>query len=375
MNKSTFIYFICLLVIIGCQSTKEKQQDQSSINNIQLSYAKGFSISPRQNYTCVTVYNPWKKGEVYARYYLVKQDSISTPKDGDKIRIPLQRMAANSSTYFAFLEDLGELKVVKGVCNSNYIYNPTILNGVKKGEIQDLGNAYNNDMENLLVLKPDAMMTTAYNSVDENNKRLKKIGIHLIYNIEWQEEHILGRAEWIKFIGAFFDKTQLADSLFKVTEKRYNNLKVIASKAKKKPSVLSGQDFRGTWTMPAGISFSNELFKDANISYYYAKDKSKGSISSTIEEVLMHFNTAEIWLGVQAKTYQQLEKANKKYTLFKAYKNKRVYNNGKRCTATGGSDYWESGVAHPDRILADLIKIAHPELLPKYETYYISPLK
>jgi iron complex transport system substrate-binding protein len=33
----------------------------------------------------------------------------------------------------------------------------------------------------------------------------------------------------------------------------------------------------------------------------------------------------------------------------------------------GGNDYWETGVANPDRVLADLISIFHPELLPHHQ--------
>ena len=49
----------------------------------------------------------------------------------------------NSATHLGFLELLGELDKVTGVCNSNYIYNPTILQGVKDGTIKDLGDAFN----------------------------------------------------------------------------------------------------------------------------------------------------------------------------------------------------------------------------------------
>ena len=34
-----------------------------------------------------------------------------------------------------------------------------------------------------------------------------------------------------------------------------------------------------------------------------------------------------------------------------------VYNNDRRATPAGGSDFWESGAVCPDRILRDLIRI------------------
>lgn len=49
-------------------------------------------------------------------------------------------------------------------------------------------------------------MTSAYNTEDENSRRMKQTGLPILYNIEWQEKSILGRAEWIKFVGAFSTK-------------------------------------------------------------------------------------------------------------------------------------------------------------------------
>ncbi|KAA6336737.1 iron complex transport system substrate-binding protein, partial [termite gut metagenome] len=35
---------------------------------------------------------------------------------------------------------------------------------------------------------------------------------------------------------------------------------------------------------------------------------------------------------------------------------------------------WESGVARPDLLLSDMIKICHPDLLPDYELTYMERL-
>lgn len=367
---------LCIVSFITCQQVKKKEKSTTSKvqNTIPIKYAKGFSITTFTHYTKVTVFNPWDKSQVYADYYLVKQDSITTPKDGLKIKIPLKNLAINSSTHIEPLRLLGELSCVNGVCNKDYIYNPQILEGIKTGKIKNLGDSYNTNMEQLLLLHPAAFMTTAYNAKDENNKRLEQSGVKIIYNIEWQETNCLGRAEWMKFIAAFFDKSALADSIFNGIESNYQFYQKLAKKATIKPTIMSGQDFRGNWTMPAGQSFSNQLFQDANVSYYYANTPQKGSISTTIEEALIHFHAADIWIGAQTNTYKELLATNEKYSFFAPFQRKKVFNFNKKSTPTGGCDYWESGVSHPDRILADLIKIAHPELLPNYQTYYIQPL-
>ncbi len=342
---------------------------------VPLKYAKGFTIRENERYATVTVMNPWKEGSVYAKYYLVEDSAAETPSDGTKVTVPLQSMAANSATHLEFLQLLGVIDRVTGVCNPRYVYNPRILQRVKDGQVKDLGDAFRIDIEQLLLLRPQAVMTSAYNADDENSKKLRHTGITLLYNIEWQEENILGRAEWIKFIGAFYGQSSKADSIFAEVERNYNWLKEKAKQAGGQPAILSGEDFRGTWHIPAGRSFTAQLFRDAGARYLYAEDTGKGSIPSDIENVLLQFKDADIWVGTQANTLKELEAKNAQYRLFKAFREGNVYNYNRRTTAEGGNDYWESAVARPDILLADLIKVLHPGLLPGHELFYIQKLK
>lgn len=372
-NRILYICFLFLLTACNVKTQKETASQDGTL--VYLSQAKGFDIAHANNYTIVTVYNPWKPGEIYDKYYLVKDETIAVPEDGHKIPVPLKTLMTNSATHLGFLELLGELDKVTGVCNSDYIYNPTILKGVKEGQIKNLGDAFNLDIENLLLLHPQAVMTTAYNTEDENSKRMRQTGLNLIYNIEWQEPTLLGRAEWIKFIGAFFDKEAMADSIYSGIEQRYNDLKKKTLVLSYAPSIFSGQDYRGTWSLPGGKSYTAQLFRDAGAFYKYSQDSTSTSIPSNIEEVLVNFNQADIWIGAQAFSLEELGKIDSKYKLFKAYKEGTVYSTNKRTNAAGGNDYWESGVARPDLLLNDMIKICHPNFCPKYELTYYEQLK
>lgn len=370
------IYLPLLLLLSGCKGKSPQKTSNIDGTPVLLSHASRFSIAHAANYTTITVYNPWKQGEIYDKYYLVKDEKAKVPTDGHKIKIPLNSLMTNSATHLGFIELLGELNKVTGVCSTAYIYNPTILKGVKEGKVKDLGEPFNLDIENLLLLHPQAIMTSAYNAEDENSKRMQQTGITVIYNIEWQEKTLLGRAEWIKFVAAFFDKEALADSIYSNIEKRYEEVKKLASTVKEKPSILSGQDYRGSWSMPTGLSYNAQLFKDAGGQYFYANDTtSSGSRRSNIEEALINFGKADIWIGSEASSLEELGEIDAKYKFFKAYKEGRVYNINKRKNAKGGNDYWESGVARPDLLLSDMIKILHPELLPNYESVYMDKLK
>ncbi len=369
-----FTALLSVLLLSACVGKKSPGVTTDEGTPVTLLYAKGFALSHAAHYTTVTVYNPWKTGEIYDTYYLVKNDTVTVPTGGHKIEIPLKSLMANSATHLGFLEMLGELDKITGVSSADYIYNPTVRQRIADGKIKKLGDAFNLDIENLLLLHPQAIMTTAYNADDENSKRMKQTGLALIYNIEWQERSLLGRAEWIKFVAAFFDKEVLADSLFNEIEQQYTRIKDQTSHLSQHPSIFSGQDFRGTWSMPGGQSYTAQLFRDAGATYYYAGDSTTGSIEGNIEEALIRFSDADIWVGVQVPSLRELEETNSKYKLFKAFREGNVYNYNKRMSPTGGNDYWESGVARPDLLLKDITKICHPDLLPDYEFTYMTRL-
>jgi len=59
---------------------------------------------------------------------------------------------------------------------------------------------------------------------------------------------------------------------------------------------------------------------------------------------------------------------------FKPFKNGNDHYN-KRTNDAGANDYWESGAVNPQLVLSDLIRILHPELLPKHELVYYHQLK
>lgn len=72
---------------------------------------------------------------------------------------------------------------------------------------------------------------------------------------------------------------------------------------------------------------------------------------------------------------KDLEAADARFAEFAAFKNGKVFNNDKRTNANFGNDYFESGVIRPQVILADLIKIFHPDLLPDHELVYYRQLE
>ncbi len=378
----TFLFFSLFLSLmwgqVSCHPDKTVSSSKKkavTADAIPPKHAKGFLLEKHVDYKTVIVNNPWDTTSILAKYYLVKNHSTVVPKDGVKIKIPIRSIATTSCTHYEFLNLLDEIESITAICYSGRVYNSRIRERFSAEKITDLGDSFSMNLEKLLAVRPEVVMVSGFEENDKYSKLIEKSGIPILYNQDWYENTLLGRAEWIKFVAAFYDKTELADSIFDNIEARYNNIAKIAGEQKRRPSILSGCDFRGTWNIPGGQSYMANMYKDAGADYFYAEDKSTGSLSFSFESVLNNFITADYWFGASFLTFSELKNEEPRYEFFTAYKKQQVYHFNKRRNEFGSSDFWESAVARPDLLLADIIKILHPELLPEHELFYTEKLK
>lgn len=93
----------------------------------------------------------------------------------------------------------------------------------------------------------------------------------------------------------------------------------------------------------------------------------------SFESVFEKGENADFWLikynQVKEKNYRELKEEYSPYANFAAFKNKKIYG----CN-TNSIPYYEESPFHPEQLLADLIKIFHPELTKGYELKYFSKL-
>jgi iron complex transport system substrate-binding protein len=372
---------LLLALLTACTaSNKVKVETSTEVlpdSSMCIQFAKGFKVDYFKNFKRIILADPWNKGSELVRYYLVEKEDVNVPSDGIKIKVPLQTLVSGSCTQYTFLEQLGVLSAVKGICDAKTIYNATLRKAVKAGSVTDLGDPFKIDVERCLVLKPNAMLMNSFNQQDEHLARIRESGIPVLYDNEWMEPGLLARAEWIRFIACFFNKELLADSLFKAVSTNYELLKSLAVTAKTKcPEVLSGDDFRGTWYLPGGKSFTAQLFTDAGAMYKYRSDTTSGSRPFTFEQVLKDFNQSDVWVGVtNGASLSELRKLDERYALFQSFRKGNVFAYNNRITPEGGNDFWESAVAKPDELLSDYIKAFHPELLPDAPWHYLKKLR
>lgn len=381
---------VCTLVFFQSCTQKSSKSDQAKVasesrnyftSKSEIHYAKGFQLRYYDHYKVVTILNPFeKKGDKVE--YLLLQRGTPPPKGFDPertIEIPIRSLVAMSSMHVGLLEFINEQQVLVGMSNLNYVFSPELLKSIAAGKVQEVGKDQGMNEEKIVELHPDLVMTTGSSvSKMERYATLSAAGIPVLINSEWVEKTPLARAEWVKLVAALMNKESLVNEKFAEVEKEYERLVELAEKAKEKPSVITGMNSKDAWFVPSGDSYMVQFFKDAGASYHWENTDATGSLPLNFETVYPIALSADYWLnvgimGVDGKS--ELVQKDVRYKDFKAFKTNKIYTYNKRINQQGSNDYWESGVVNPQVILADLIKILHPELLPDHQLVYYNPIR
>jgi iron complex transport system substrate-binding protein len=366
------ILLIGVLLFFSCQR-KEQGMTTAPSNNYTIDsiyYARGFQITSYPDFKLVSLKNPWHSDKHLQTYILVpkNRELPSSLPEGIVIRTPLERTVVFSSVVCGMLNELDVLSSLTGVAEPEYIDVPFIQAGIAAGTIRDIGRASHPDIEKLLLLNPEAMITNPVNEAGAGS--LGKLTAPVIPCLEWMENHPLGQTEWIRFLGLLFDKQALADSLFFATVCAYNNLKLLTDNLTDRPTVFMEKKYGDFWYMPGGKSYFAYLLQDAGADYVFGDNTGTGSIPFAFETILDRAGKADFWLfkyyNRQDITYHQLAAEYANYALFDAYKNRNVF----ACNTLKTSYYYRELPLHPDWILKDLIAVFHPELLPGYRGRY-----
>jgi len=373
--KRYCIFFLVFLVF-SCHSAQKNDSDKKiPIRTVEIEYAQGFSIEYYDNYTMLTIRNPWQGAkEIQYRYALVNKEnaSVTIPKDAKKILTPLRKVICLSTSHIAFIDVLGETQSIKGVSGTKFVNNEELSIKIKQNKIKDVGYENHLNYELIASVNPDLVITYGVGSeVASYNHKLNDLGIETMIIPEYLETHPLGKLEWIKFIAALYDKEEKANVYFQAVEKEYLRLVDKVSLVEDQPRVLFGLPWKETWYVPGGNSFLAKMVHDAGGDYLWNESSSRESIPLDIEYVFVKANDADIWLNTgTVKHKDEILKIDSRFKDFNPFNKGLIYNNNMQENRWGGNDYWETGTVEPHIILKDLIKIFHPELLPKHTLVY-----
>lgn len=264
-----------------------------------------------------------------------------------------------------------------GTGSADHISTLSVRDRLASGDAIEVTRNLSTNLEAIIGLAPDLVMT---HSIGDPNSdvypKLSEAGLNVVLNAEYVERSPLGRAEWLKFMALFFNREAEANELFAMIEQEYLAVAELAKSVAIRPTVLLGFSYQGTWYVSGGRSYGAQLLTDAGANYLWSDSTAPVTIPLDFEAVYEVAAAADVWLNMNPAwpTRAAAIADDPRYGQFQAWQRDRMYNNTAKTNATGGNDYWETGLLEPQVILADLVQIFHPELFPDRQLVYYQKL-
>lgn len=376
--KTFPLTILTILLAAGClRQPGRAGKDQSAVTGN--SHATRFSIDRIGDYSLLRVVDPWQGSSRVIYSYLLGNDKSGVPDSLSSlpfITTPVRRVITLSTTHVAMLSHLGRAGSIVGASGTGFIYDPEIRKRIDAGDIREIGYGQGLNYETVVDLDPDVLFIYGVEgNVTTTTGKLEEMGIPVVYCAEYLETHPLGKAEWIRFFASFFGLDREANALFAEVDSTYKTLTGLTADVTERPEVLTGLPWKDTWYMAGGQSYAARLITDAGGDYLWKEDPSDEAIPLDLESVFSRAVEADIWINPgAANSLIELRQFDNRLSELPLYGPGTIFNNNSRMGEGGGNDYWESGTVRPDQVLADLISLFHPKLLPDHTLFYYRQL-
>lgn len=351
--------FAIVMLMVSCRGNVASRQALTTDSVI--TRAQFLAMERHDDFTLVTIRDPWKPGGELHRYVLVPSGK-PMPADlpaGTLVRTPLRSALVYSSVHTSIMKELGMFGSVKGVCDAQFFTDPEVQASVASGAVADCGSSMTPTIERVIEMQPDGILLSPYQ--DATYGQIATLDIPIIECADYMETTPLGRAEWIKFYGELLGQRNRADSLYAAVERAYNSLKrqVAGQDKKRGVTVLTEMVIQGVWNVPGGNSYMAQIIKDAGAAYPWAGDSSTGSLNLDFNQVLAEAQDADIWLikSFFIHSYADLKGAYSLNDQFKAFQQRKVY-----VCDTNETRFFERFPFHPDVLLREYYNLFNGKL-------------
>ena len=348
-------------------------------DKVEFSQAAGVDVRYADTYKVVEVRVPGSAQARPVRYVLLQCGAPQPPLEGDLadarvIEVPAQQVISLTTTNLPHFDELGAVDQLVGVGTASFVTTPAVRRRVESGGIDDYAGAEGQPQtEKIIGAGPDLLILDAFGeTVTETVERFEAADIPTAVNADFDEQTLLGRAEWLKFTALFLNREAEANTSFDRIAARYREVAEAGQAAGERPTVLFNTPFEGTWFTPGGDSFQANAVADAGGSYVFGDDDSSGSLELDIETVLDEAADADVWLqaGSVNGSLDDLLAVDERFDEFAAFRQGQVWAYDRRVTETGGNAVFELAYTRADLFLADLVEILHPDVLSDHELVF-----
>ena len=338
MKKLILFTLLVTLTAIGCVSHKTEQTG----------YAKLFSVE--KNCSGYTILR-----DTAGRRIVLFRNKKPDVRGALFVRVPVKRVVILSTGIVSYLEALNATSALAGVPATDRWYYRNVEEGLKNGRIKEIGTANNPNYEEILALKPDVVFIPAKFVSKSVVEKFKSLGIPYVSCGYWLEKTPLGKVEWIKFFGYFFDKESTANRYFESVKSRILNVEKKA-RGLKKVKVVYALILNGKVLVPGNQSYHAKLVYMAGGDYAFSSLNSTGYVPVSKEQLIEKTENADvfiaIYMGFPLKSVSDIVKQIPALAKTKPFRNDRVY--------AMQPWIWQHS-CEEDKVIEDVAAILHPD--------------
>lgn len=354
-------------------------------DKVEFEYAEGVEVEYFNNYKIVRVLQPYPGAEEPLEYWLVQCGTPIPPADEmlertQIIEVPAGDIIAMATSQLPQLDDLGLLDHLVGLDSFLWANTPAVRDLIDAGDLVEVGYGLEVNVELVLDTEPGLVMVSGY-SPDDAPTVLMEADVPTAVNNDWLEPTLLARAEWIKFIALFYNQEARANEVFDAIVDDYEAVAALTADIPDEDRVTvlwnAYTTWGDVWNIPGQQTWVGALLADAGANYVLMDEAPDSSVPMDFETVYEAGVDAPIWVpnAFSVMTLNDLLAEDVRYADFAAVQNGMVFNDSGRLNENGGNDFWETGVAHPQLVLRDLVHIFYPDLLPDHELMFYVHLK
>lgn len=379
-----------MVFVVGCRNQSDGPNGNSSVvkcdGTVQFesSGSEYFSIGKLCGVDVAVVRSVVGKDTLIHKYVMMDSAAAVLGKDLRRrgfleewlsavvLRVPLNRVAALSTSQIGYMLRLGLRDKIVGVSDGQYVVDSILYERAQQKSVASVGYDAG-ALEKLMALNLDLVLDFTTGGDYDNYEQIARTNLPLMLTSEWQESSALAKLEWIKLYGILFGVRSLADSIYRQEKNKYETLKaLIASPAARNdektpnsellipnsrcPRVLAGMSYGGVWHASGGNSFTANLIRDAGGCYLWASDTSR-ELTFSFEQVYALADSVDVWVNPSMfATADEILALEPRVKNIKAFKEKKVFQNDGRKGKGAGNDFYEGAITRPAELLWNLTK-------------------
>lgn len=389
MVSSVVVHFF-LFLLLACTARKEgstpENSETSGIAQTPPVFAKHFTVTNYKNYKIVKTHatiRMWGSNESQSieDVMVLYQRGTEPPtltgalKNASLIPIPVNRVATNLESTERFLEEIGAHRKIIAV-GGLISYNDSIRHAVSIGKIGQIGYSWHQppNQEVLLERNTDLFLMTISNlEFKDALIKCRQLGIPTATVFDWAENNYLAQAEWIKYFALFFNEEKKAERIFNEIVSNVDRIKQRVNQISDKPTAMWGYyTGKGRWLVHHN-SVESQLLKDAGVlNVFYDSTLAVRNEGEPISTEQLIATGQDVMHWILGDIHSAELPAENIMSSFKAWRLNNLYHNMKRSKPElNAYDWYGSAPVRPDYVLADLVKLLHPEINPNQETIFM----